>query len=187
MSWIHILEKNQSQGKLEEIYEKIEKKRGKLSNIMKVQSLNPKVMQKHLDLYLSIMFSSNSSLSREEKEMIGVVVSSINKCEYCINHHSEALYFYWKDYDRIDSLVNEDFSSLNLSKRKMNMIKYITKLTNSPNKIKKKDINLLKNNGFTDREILDVNLVASYFNFVNRIALGLGITFSKEEREGYKY
>jgi len=41
--------------------------------------------------------------------------------------------------------------------------------------------------GLTDEEILSVNLVTSYFNFVNRIALGLGVEFSEEEIKGYKY
>jgi len=60
---------------------------------MKIHSLNPDAMKKHMDLYLSIM-SGSSDLSKGDRELIGVVVSTINCCEYCINHHSEALNHY---------------------------------------------------------------------------------------------
>jgi len=49
------------------------------------------------------------------------------------------------------------------------------------------DIDILRQSGFSDEEILNINLITCYFNFVNRIALGLGVTFSKEELFGYNY
>ena len=49
------------------------------------------------------------------------------------------------------------------------------------------DVQQLRNSGLTDADILTINLIASYFNFVNRVALGLGVAFSPEEVEGYRY
>ena len=117
MSWIDIIEEDEASGELRKIYNDIIKKRGKLSNIMKVHSLNPNAMQKHMELYLSIMFYS-SGLSREEHELIAVVVSSANHCDYCINHHTEALKHYMKDDKLLQNLI-KDFRSVDLSEKKV--------------------------------------------------------------------
>ena len=80
---------------------------------MKVHSLNPEAMEKHIDLYLAIMYGS-TGLSRERQELVAVVVSIINRCNYCINHHAEALNYYWKNDKKIkeliDNLINFNFS-----------------------------------------------------------------------------
>jgi len=65
------------------------------------------------------------------------------------------------------------------------MLDYVVKLTKAPDKITQADIESLHQCGFTDESILDMNLIVSYFNFVNRIALGLGVEFTPEEVRGY--
>jgi uncharacterized protein YciW len=67
------------------------------------------------------------------------------------------------------------------------MLNYAVKLTINPSELHLKDIEELRQVGFSDTDILSVNLITSYFNFVNRIALGLGVKSSEEEAEGYKY
>ncbi|MFW6040588.1 MAG: peroxidase-related enzyme [Thermoplasmatota archaeon] len=185
MSWIKEIEENDAKGRLKKVYQKISRDRGKLSNIMKVHSLNPTAMEAHLELYLSIMFK-NSSLTREECEIIGVVVSSVNRCEYCVEHHSQALNHYWKDMKKVKELI-EKYEESKLTKKQSTMVKYVKNLTEEPSSISKRDISELKDVGLTDKNILDINLVASYFNFVNRIALGLGVVLTPEEIKGYEY
>ncbi len=185
MPWIEVVEENDSSGDLKEIYEKIVKKRGKLSNIMKIHSLNPIAMDKHMDLYLALMFGS-SNLSREDRELIAVVVSSVNKCPYCIKHHAEALNYYWKNEERMQMLIN-DYQSVDLPEKILKMLDYVYKLTKNPYNVNKTNVDTLKNMGFLDEDILNINLITSYFNFVNRIALGLGVEFSKFEVAGYRY
>jgi len=185
MSWIKLIDETQATGKLKEIYDKIKCKRGKISNIMKVHSLNPDAMEKHLELYISLMFG-RSKLSREERELIAVIVSSANNCSYCVNHHAEALNHYWKNRNLITKLIR-DFQSVDLPQKKRTMINYVLKVTKRPSSVRKKDIDELREAGFDDRDILDINLIASYFNFVNRIALGLGVSFSEDEVKGYDY
>jgi uncharacterized peroxidase-related enzyme len=185
MPWIHVIEEAEASGKLQKMYYEIERKRGKISNIMKIHSLNPDVMKKHIELYLTLMFGS-SGLSREERELIAVVVSSANRCNYCVNHHAEALKYYWKDNKKIQKLI-DDFQSFDISDRKRKMVEYVYKLTKKPYEIKKSDIDVLRKSDFSDDDILNINLITSYFNFVNRIALGLGVEFSNDEISGYKY
>lgn len=185
MSWIHVINEKEAKGELQKIYEEIAKKRGKVSNIMKIHSLNPEAMKKHMDLYLTIMFG-RSGLSREERELIAVVVSTTNHCDYCIGHHAEALNHYWKDDSLVKKLI-EDFHIVDMPTRKRKMLEYVFKLTKTPHEIKKADIDVLQESSFSDEDILNINLITCYFNFVNRIALGLGIESSTEEVAGYKY
>jgi len=185
MPWINVIEEKDSSGKLKSIYDEIKKKRGKLSNIMKIHSLNPNAMEKHMELYLTIMFGS-SKPSREECEIIAVVVSSTNKCKYCVKHHGEALNYYWKDKEKIQKLI-QDYKSVNLPEKTSKMLDYVYKLTKTPFNIRKKDIQVLQRIGFSDEDILNINLITSYFNFVNRIALGLDVEFSDDEVRGYNY
>ncbi|MFW6196681.1 MAG: peroxidase-related enzyme [Thermoplasmatota archaeon] len=185
MSWLEEIEEENADERLKEVYERIKGDRGKLSNIMKVHSLMPSAMDDHMNLYMSIMFKERT-LSREMCELIGVVVSNENGCEYCVNHHAEALNHYWKDKIRIEEL-KEDYYKAGLDEKQSILVDYAVKLTNSPDEIQEGDIDELKDVGFSDENILNINLVASYFNFVNRIALGLGVEFSEKEMKGYEY
>jgi uncharacterized peroxidase-related enzyme len=185
MPWIEQISEEHASGKLLGIYKELTQKRGKPSNIMRIHSLNPEAMKKHIDLYVSIMFS-DSDLSREQRELIAVVVSSLNHCSYCIKHHAEALIHYWKDDERIQKVV-ADFHEAGLSNELVTMLEYVKKLTLKPDHIKKHEVERLKGAGLSDRSILDINLITGYFNFVNRIVLGLGVDYSDEEVKGYRY
>lgn len=184
MAWIKIIDEKEARDDLEKVYQEITGARGKLSNIMRVHSLNPRAMKSHMDLYRSIMFGE-VKMSRSLREAIAVVVSSANGCEYCINHHAEALRAYW-DNERVESLI-QDYRKAKLSDCESAAMHYASKLTLTPGKMTQEDIHALREAGFADEEILNINLVVSYFNFVNRIASGLGAEFTEDEVSGYKY
>lgn len=185
MPFIKVINENDADGELKEIYNSITSARGKLSNIMRIHSLLPQTMIKHLEFYSSIMFSK-TSLTREEKELIAVVVSSANKCDYCVNHHAEALNHYWKDETKIKKVIN-NFRENDFSPKMKEALNYAFNLTTNPGNNNEKDIIGLQTAGWNDEDILTINLVIGYFNFVNRIALGLGVEFSETEVKGYKY
>jgi len=90
MAFIDIIKPDEATDSLKKIYAELKQKRGKLARIHKIQSLNPRTIVTHMDLYMSIMFSK-SPLSRAQREMMAVVVSAANQCEYCQLHHGEAL------------------------------------------------------------------------------------------------
>ncbi|MCK4719546.1 peroxidase-related enzyme [bacterium] len=186
MSWIKEIDESEADGKLHEIYTKVKGSRGKVSNIMKAQSLNPDAMNAHLDLYLAIMFRKGGNISREQRELIGTAVSLANSCGYCIEHHAAALNFYWKDKDRLREFI-ENYQTFNLPENDRKVVDYAVKLTMSPSEIGERDIETLRDAGFKDDDILLINMITAYFNFVNRVILGLGVEFSTEEVEGYKY
>lgn len=186
MAFIEIIEPEKATGSLKKIYEELERKRGKLARVHKIQSLNPETITAHMDLYLAVMFGK-SPLRRAQREMMAVVVSAVNRCEYCQLHHAEALLHYWKDEDRIDQL-RSDYRKVELKAIDRKLCRLAEKLTLNPGEVdENKDIQPLKDAGLSDRAILDAVLVISYFNFVNRLVEGLGVKAEADEVKGYKY
>jgi uncharacterized peroxidase-related enzyme len=184
VAYIKVIHESDAEGELAEVYSALARSRGKVANIMKVHSLNPRAMRAHLELYVTLLFG-RSKLKRPEREMIAVVVSQANRCDYCVHHHAEALEHYWGE-ERVRRLI-DDVGAAEPSAREQAMADYARKLTLEPTGVQEDDVAALRAQGLDDSEILDVNLIVSYFNFVNRIALGLGVEFSPEEVEGYRY
>ena len=184
MSWIQEIGVDEAEGKLATMYDKLVAKRGKVSNILRVQSLNPAAMENHLDLYMTLMFGK-SGLSRMEREAIAVVVSATNECEYCVNHHAESLRHYIDDQDTLNRLITADGLET-LEPRLSNIVRYAEKLTTAPGAMTESDLGELRAEGLSDKDILDLTMIVGYFNFVNRIAMGLGVEFSDDEMRGYR-
>ena len=141
-------------------------------------------MENHLGLYMTVMFGK-SGLTRAEREAIAVVVSAANDCAYCVNHHTEALRRYIKDEETLEMLMTADGLET-LEPRLSNIVRHADKLTSAPSAMTESDLGELRAVGLSDRDILDLSLIVAYFNFVNRIALGLGVEYSAEEISGYK-
>jgi uncharacterized peroxidase-related enzyme len=133
---------------------------------------------------MHLMFAK-SGLSRMEREAIAVVVSAGNECTYCVNHHYQPLARYEKDPEVLSTIRNADALDA-LDDRLAGMLKHAVKLTTEPHEVTSDDVQKLRDLGLSDRDILDITLVTAYFNFVNRIALGLGVAYSEEETRGYK-
>jgi uncharacterized peroxidase-related enzyme len=184
MSWIREIETEEAQGELKVVYDQLLESRGKVANILKVHSLNPGSMRTHLEMYMQLMFA-RSRLSRGEREAIAVAVSAANDCAYCVNHHAEALGRFEKDPARLKQLAADYSKVTDLSERHRAILDYATRLTRTPAEVSERDMDKLREAGLSDEEILDTALVTAYFNFVNRMALGLGVSFSEDELEGY--
>ncbi|HIP32645.1 MAG TPA: peroxidase [Crocinitomicaceae bacterium] len=185
MPYIEVISHENSEGELKEIYDNLVKTRGKLADVHTIQSLNPKSIVNHMDLYMTIMFGK-SPLKRVQREMMAVVVSKANDCEYCQMHHAEAVNHYWKDESKTEQLKN-DYSKLTLTDVDTALCNFAKELTINPNHKNQESVENLKVVGLSDRAILDATLVISYFNFVNRIVLGLGLAVDEDELKGYEY
>lgn len=185
MAWIRVVEPEEAGEELRRVYGRIGAERGKLSDIMKVQSLHPRAMEAHMDLYMGVMFG-RSGLSRAEREMAAVAVSAANGCRYCVEHHAAALRAYWKDEERVRRFL-DDPASAGLSDREGALVEYAVALTRAPAEMEPGRVEALRAQGLSDEDVLTLNLVAAYFNFVNRIAVGLGVEPTPEEVAGYRY
>ncbi len=184
-AWIRTISEDEAQGDLKVEYEEVKRARGRVSNVLKSHSLDPKSIRHHLDLYLHLMFGK-SSLSRAEREMIATAVSQQNSCRYCLTHHGEALLAHVHDPSLVES-IKKDYSHSEISPRDKAMLAYATKLTKTPGELSQMDIENLREAGFTDEEILRINLITSYFNFANRIVSGLGVQLETKKDRVYKH
>jgi uncharacterized peroxidase-related enzyme len=184
MAYIETIEHSNAKGELKEIYDSLVKSRGKIADVHKIQSLNPESIVKHMELYMTVMFGK-SPVSRSKREMMAVIVSTSNNCPYCIRHHAEALQHYWKDTDKLNSLIETGTHS-DLSEEEIALCEYARELTMNPGDMKQSHVERLKKLGLSDRAILDATLVISYFNFVNRNVQALGVEL-EDDPGGYNY
>ncbi|WP_421379711.1 peroxidase [Bacillus salacetis] len=91
-----------------------------------------------------------------------------------MEHHGAALHLVTKDIELVEGL-KKDYTKLDLDNKTMAILDYAVKLTKNPHSVKDDDVEHLKELGCTDLEVLDVCQITSYFNFVNRMAEGLGV------------
>jgi alkylhydroperoxidase family enzyme len=82
MSWIRTVAPDEATGLLRQLYREATRRAGKVYNVLRVQSPRPKVLKASTDLYLEVMFGSDSGLSRTQREMIATAVSRANECFY---------------------------------------------------------------------------------------------------------
>jgi uncharacterized peroxidase-related enzyme len=185
MAFIKVIQPKDAKGDLSMVYKDLIKSRGKLAEVHKIQSLNPKSIVRHMDLYMELMYGK-SPLKRYQREMLGVVVSLTNKCDYCQIHHLEALKHFWKDSRHLEHFISGNWNSY-LSDMDLHLCVYAENLTREPHSPERKAwVDELKGTGLDDREVLDATLIISYFNFVNRMVLGLGVDL-ESDASGYNY
>ncbi len=182
MAYIRTIPEAQATDELAEAYRRVGNSDGTVDNVMKVHSLNVDSLRTHFAMYTAAMHKP-SPLSRAEREMVAVVVSRINGCAYCLQHHRRGLERLLKQ-DRkqvADDLGNGAHAQL--TEREEAMIAYAVKLTTTPQAMEPKDVQRLRDAGLDDRAILDLAQCIGYFNYVNRIVTGLGVALGEGEGE----
>ena len=185
MANIRVIDEDEAEGKLFELYDEIQRNRGRVSNILRSQSLDPKAMRAHLDLYMVTVFGKGG-LSRKEAELLAVVVSAANGDTYCVTHHSEGLSRYSEDGEWVRQ-VAKDPRKARLSPRETVLVEYALGLTQHPGKGGKAAIDALRKAGLRDEEILQAAEITAYFNFANRLSLGLGVELEAAADRDYVY
>lgn len=179
MSWIPIVEPSHATGKLAELYARVAGPNGTVDNILKVHSLRPHSLQGHMTLYKNVLHHSGNTLPTWYLECIGVYVSGLNRCAYCVDHHFEGLARLLGDRDRADALkaamTGHAFEAVLAPPLAAGMA-YARKLTDSPARVGEPDITALREAGLGDGEVLEINQVTAYFAYANRTVLGLGVS-----------
>jgi uncharacterized peroxidase-related enzyme len=108
-------------------------------------------------------------LSKLEREMIAVAVSSHNHCYYCLVAHGAAVRVLSSD-PPLGELMAMNYRAARLSKRQRAMLDFAVKLTEEPWKIEDADRDALRRAGFSERDVFDIAAVAAFFNMSNRVA-----------------
>ena len=173
MAWIHSIEPDDAEGPLEDLYDAIGKARSGVADVHRAQSLNPRALRAHIELYKAVVFA-RSSLGRVQRERIAVVVSQRNECAYCVAHHGESLGQLGEDPDVRASLERGEIPP-HLSEADRELLAWAQRTTERPAASSRADCQRLLSLGWDDRAVLDATLTIAYFNFVNRIVLLLGV------------
>jgi uncharacterized peroxidase-related enzyme len=178
MPWIKTIPYAQATGKLKMLYDRVKGPDDNVDNIMMMHSLRPHSMEGHMAIYKYVLHHSGNTLPKWFLEVLGVWVSSLNDCDYCVEHHFAGLKRLMGDDTRADTIRaaidsrTPDMAPLDQA-QKMAMT-YARQLTRDPAGVREELIVALREVGFSDGEILEINQVSAYFNYANRTVLGLG-------------
>ena len=159
-------------------FEVCKEKLGIVPNVILANASDIDRLKNFVNFYNRLMIKEGY-LSKLEREMIAVVVSSFNKCFYCLIAHGAAVRQLSNDQVLGDELMI-NYRSAKLSKKNRLMLDFAYKLTESPSKIDNSDRNILREANFKEEEILEIIEVASFFNMSNRIAAGTDMRPNKE-------
>ncbi len=178
MSWIKTIPFKEATGQLKKIYQRIKGPNNNIDNVLSIHSLRPHTLTAHMGLYKSVLHHSGNSLPKWYLEALGVYTSYLNKCDYCFEHHFAGfsrLLNNNTDAQKYKQAVITNSIEDFMDGKWLVGASYSQRLTLEAHKITKNDIEALRTSGFTDGEILEINQVVSYFNYVNRSVLGLGV------------
>jgi uncharacterized peroxidase-related enzyme len=178
MTWIKTIPYSDATGWLKSLYKRIKGPNDNVDNIMLAHSLRPHSMEGHLALYKNVLHHTSNTLPKWYLECLGVYVSLLNRCDYCMEHHFQGLKRLLEDDLRADAMfeaINNANWDQQFTSKEAAGIRYAEQLTSRPSEIQEADIIELRNAGFDDGEILEINQVVSYFAYANRMVLGLGV------------
>lgn len=173
MAHINMIGVDEADGALKELYDNYRAPWGGVDNILRIHGLMPVTLEPHMMLYRAVMFGPGP-LTRRQREMIATVVSKTNRCIYCIHHHGDGLVRLTKNRE-FTNAIKHDFRNAGLDAAELSMLSYAEQLTANPANDHSRAVETLRLDGFSDEAILHITLIVGYFNFVNRIAAGLGV------------
>lgn len=153
------------------LFDKCIEKLGFVPNVFAAYADKPKRLNNFRMMFNELMLAP-SGLSRLEREMIAVVVSSANHCYYCLVAHGQAVRQLSGDPELGEMMVM-NYRVADLDDRQRAMLDYAWKLTLTPAEIVDADRARLKAAGLSEDDIFDVSEVAAFFNFTNRVASGV--------------
>ena len=148
-------------------FKKCEEKLGFVPNVLKAFAFDDAKLRAFVD-YRQELVQNAAKLSKLEIEMIATVVSSQNRCFYCITAHGNAVRQLGGPV--LGEMMVMNYRAARLDKRQRAMLDFAVKLTAQPWKVEEKDRERLRRAGFTDRDIWDIASVAAFYNMTNRLA-----------------
>ena len=173
MAYVAQIEPADATGELAALYATLTEITGGVPNIVKLSSLKPAAAIAAQDLYQSVLYHE-SNLTMTQKEMVAVVVSVINGCVYCYEHHGNALRRLTGDDDLVDQVI-ADHRLADLDLVTGQIVDFADQLTRDPTSMRAADVAGLRSLGLADETIVDLVQLVAYFNYTNRLAVGLGV------------
>ena len=106
MPWIKTISFDDATGKLKQLYRRVKGPGNNIDNILMVHSLRPHTLQGHMGIYKNVLHHKDNTLPKWYLETIGVYVSHLNECDYCVLHHAEGLKKLLGDDEHWDAILN---------------------------------------------------------------------------------
>lgn len=150
-----------------------EEQQGFFNHLFKILPLNAKQFKGFLDFKNSLFDLQNCYLSNIDKEMIGLVVSSTNSCNYCLTSHSDVLRGLTKNPVWVDQLTY-NYRSAKLTEKQRALCDYAYRATKNVAELTTDEVDQLRAVGFNDQEILEAAFVVGFFNYTNRWVSTIG-------------
>ncbi len=145
-----------------------QEKLGLIPNVLQAYAFDIEKLNAFTALYNDVMLAQ-SGLSKLEREMIAVAVSSINKCFYCLTAHGQAVRALSGD-PMLGEMLVMNWRVASLDARQTAMLEFAEKMTIESAKIVEADRDVLRGVGFSDQDIWDIAATAGFYNMTNRIA-----------------
>ncbi|KMW56824.1 alkylhydroperoxidase AhpD family core domain protein [Candidatus Rhodobacter oscarellae] len=179
MTWITTIAYEAATGKLRKLYDRVTGPDNNVDNIMMAHSLRPHSMEGHMAIYKYVLHHSGNTIPKWFLECLGVWVSALNGCDYCVEHHFGGMRRLVGDDARADAIraaiEARDVAGAPLEPRERLAMDYARVLTEDPSALTEAHVQGLRDAGWEDGEILEINQVSSYFSYANRTVLGLGV------------
>jgi uncharacterized peroxidase-related enzyme len=178
MTWIATIPYRQARGRLRELYDRIKGPGDEVDDVMLAHSLRPHSMAGHLALYQSVLDHPGNTLDRPLLEALGIWVSALNGCTYCVEHHFAGLKRLLRDDARAEAIraaLEAGAPERAFAGRELALLGYASRLTTDPASLTRAHVQALHAAGLDDGEILEANQVIAYFAYANRTVLGLGV------------
>ena len=152
-------------------FAKAKEKLGLLPNVLAAYAFDEKKLRAFTDTYNDLMLG-DSGLSKLEREMIAVAVSSVNHCYYCLTAHGAAVRQLSGD-PKLGEMMVMNYRAASLTPKQKAMLDFAIKLTETPAKVEESDRAALREAGFSNRDIWDIASTAAFFNMSNRVAAAI--------------
>ena len=152
-------------------FAKAKEKLGLLPNVLAAYAFDEKKLRAFTDMYNDLMLG-DSGLSKLEREMIAVAVSSVNHCYYCLTAHGAAVRQLSGD-PKLGEMMVMNYRAASLTPKQKAMLDFAIKLTETPAKVEESDRAALREAGFSNRDIWDIASTAAFFNMSNRVAAAI--------------
>ena len=149
-------------------FDKCREKLGMVPNVLLAYAFNPAKLDAFTAMYNDLMLA-DSGLSKLEREMIAVCVSSANHCFYCLTAHGAAVRQLSGD-PALGEMMVMNWRAADLDERQYAMLEFAEMMTIESYRIEEKHRQRLRDVGFSDRDIWDIANVAGFYNMSNRVA-----------------
>ena len=160
------------------IWAKCVEKLGFVPNVFNTYSLRPQRLRNFMAMYNEIMLSK-CGLSKLEREMVAVVVSSANRCYYCLVAHGAAVRALSGDPE-LGEMMALNYRVARLDPRQTAMLDFAWKLTATPHLVDDADRDALSQQGLSEEDIFDLAETVAFFNLSNRMASATDMMPNKE-------